>query len=100
MMQVMEDAVWLQFWENGQYRIIRAAQNGAVQERTFSGKTDASLTEHGAVGYDDTRKAFALWDGMQETPSIQSAHRLIRLAVWQSCSARCIIWIPPVRCIR
>lgn len=45
----------------------RAAQNGAVQERTFSGKTDASLTEHGAVGYDDTRKAFALWDGMQET---------------------------------
>lgn len=67
MMQVMEDAVWLQFWENGQYRIICAAQNGAVQERTFSGKTDASLTEHGAVGYDDTRKAFVLWDGMQET---------------------------------
>lgn len=33
----------------------------------FPAKTDASLTEHGAVGYDDTRKAFALWDGMQET---------------------------------
>lgn len=66
MMQVTNDKVWLQFWDNGQHRIVCVVQDGTVLEHQFSGKTDASLTEHGAVGYTESRKAFVLWDGAQE----------------------------------
>lgn len=66
MMQTTNDAIWLQFWDNGQCRMVYVAQNSDMREHVFSGKVDASLTEHGAVGYDESRQAFVLWDGVQE----------------------------------
>ena len=65
-MQSINDDLWLHLRKDGAPVIYTINAQGELREKTFSNKADASLTENGAVGYDDEKEAFVFWDGEQE----------------------------------
>ena len=65
-MQNINDDLWLHLRKDGDPVIYTINAQGDLREKTFSKKADVSLTENGAVGYDDEKDAFVLWDGEQE----------------------------------
>lgn len=83
-MQVTEDAIWLQFWNEGTFLISRIDPDGKIQEKEFVNGLlpTPALSQHGVVGYDTTQKALVFWDGQNETvyPVQQAANQIARAA--------------------
>jgi len=67
MLQVLNDTVWLHFWKDEKPVVYCIDAMGVEKSYAFSNLVDASLCEHGAVGYDSSEQAFVLWNGDQKT---------------------------------